>query len=89
MRKQADGLGDYVTMAAAAVVAASFIAGLGGGAALSKITEPGEYDKANLEKEYRLARLNRDNQTQQILANRQQYERDMRNFQPKSMRALG
>lgn len=88
MKKQADGLGNYAVMAAAAVVAASFIGGLGSGAAISKLTEPGEYDTANLQKEYRLSRLNKDNQTQQILAAREQAQRDMRNVAHKSMRAV-
>jgi len=78
--------GDLVLAAASAVVAASFLGGLGVGAAASKLTEPGEYDMKNLEKEQELARLHRDNQTQEILAAREEAERRMRGQQPKSMR---
>ena len=78
--------GDVALTAAAAVVAASFIGGLGLGAAAGKLTEPGEYDMDNLEKEYELARLHRDNQTQQILAEREEAERRMRGANQKSMR---
>ena len=78
--------GDVALTAAAAVVAASFIGGLGLGAAAGKLTEPGEYDMDNLEKEYELARLHRDNQTQQILAEREEAERRMRGAKQKPMR---
>ena len=56
------------------------------GAAAGKLTEPGQYDMDNLEKEYELARLHRDNQTQQILAEREEAERRMRGANQKSMR---
>ena len=80
------GGGDVALAAAAAVVAASFVGGLGLGAAAGKLTEPGQYDMDNLEKEYELARLHRDNQTQQILAEREEAERRMRGNKQKSMR---
>lgn len=80
------GGGDVALAAAAAVVAASFVGGLGLGAAAGKLTEPGQYDMDNLEKEYELARLHRDNQTQQILAEREEAERRMRGAKQKPMR---
>lgn len=89
MRKKAldlNSVNDYAVLIAAAAVATSFALGAGAGALASKVTEPGEYDKSNLEKEYRLARLNRDNQTQQILSDRENAERAMRGVSNKSMR---
>lgn len=79
-------LGDVPLAAAAVVVAAAFAGGLGVGALSGKLTEPGEYDMSNLEKEQELARLHRDNQTQQILAEREEAERRMRNQTKKPMR---
>lgn len=78
--------GDMAVAAAAAVVAASFLGGLGMGALAGKVTEPTDYDLENLEKEHELARLHRDNQTQKILAAREDAERRMRGVQPKTMR---
>lgn len=91
MKKQAlfDFLEDAVGVAAAAVATAAFLSGMGGGMLVGKLTEPGEYDKKNLQKEHELARLHRDNQTQRILFDREQAERKMRNIRAKSMRALG
>ena len=43
-----DKTGDAAVLLAAAAVALSFAGGLGTGVLASKITEPGEYDKANL-----------------------------------------
>lgn len=89
MRKQAVDLNDFSVLAAAAVVTAAILGGGAFGAMAGKVTQPGQYDMKNLQKEYALNRLRRDNQTQQILADRQRAQREMRNFSPKSMRALG
>ena len=78
--------GDMAVAAAAAVVAASFLGGLGAGAFAGKITEPADEDFANMEKEQALARLHRDNQTQKILAAREEAERRMRATPQKAMR---
>lgn len=59
----------------AAATAASIAAVSGGAGYLAaKVTSPGIQDKQNLEKEHRLARLKRDNETQKILAARQAQE---------------
>lgn len=71
---------------AALFAAGAFGAGALGGVALGKLSEPGDYDKENLQKEYELARLNRDNQTQRILGERQDAERAMRQRPVKPMR---
>lgn len=72
MLQKVSAWGDVPLAAAAVVVAAAFAGGLGVGALSGKLTEPGEYDMSNLEKEQELARLHRDNQTQQILAEREE-----------------
>ena len=78
--------GNIALALAALAVAGAFAGGFGVGAATGKLTEPGEYDMSNLEKEQELARLHRDNQTQQILAEREDAERRMRNRTYKPMR---
>ena len=85
MRKTA-GPGDWPTIAAAAVLTVAFMGGALGGAVAGKVTEPSEHDMQNLQKEYELSRLHRDNQTQQILAAREDAERQMRGNKQKAMR---
>lgn len=80
------GIGDWPTVAAAAVLTAVFLGGGVAGWAAGKVTEPSKYDLDNLKKEYELARLHRDNQTQQILSAREDAERQMRGNRPKAMR---
>ena len=85
LKKSAE-VGDWPTLAAAAVLAVAFAGGAGLGALAGKVTQPSEHDMSNLQKQYALARLTRDNQTQQILAAREAAERDMRNKPQKAMR---
>ena len=85
LKKRAN-VGDWPGTAAAAVLAFLFLSSAAGGATMSKFTEPSEHDLNNLKKEYELARLHRDNQTQQILSAREDAERQMRGTQPKAMR---
>lgn len=61
-------------------------AGVGAGYLTGKVTQPGEYDMQNLQKQHRLARLKRDNQTQKIMQQRQAAQRNMRDSTKKAVR---
>lgn len=97
MNKRAGGLLDAATSAlpgalwilGATAVAATAGAGIAAGYSLGKITEPGEYDMENLQKEQILSRLKRDNQTQRVQAQRQQAQRQMRQGTKKPVRIFG
>lgn len=79
-------IGSGAYLLGALVVANLAAQGVAAGYLTSAAGSPGAYDMQNLEKQHRLARLNRDNQTQRILQQRQAVHGKLKAPAAKSMR---
>lgn len=93
LRKTASGqlvslVGNGAYLLGALAVAATAAQGVGAGYLTGAAGSPGAQDVQNLQLEHRLARLNRDNQTQRLLRDRQASRSNKKNIKSKSMRVF-
>lgn len=88
MNKRSADLGSALYLAGLAAFIGTFGTGALAGYGTAKLTEPGAYDNQNLEKEYLLQRIKRDNKVQEAQLDRQTVQRAMRDKKTKPIRVF-
>lgn len=88
LKRASADIGSAVYLLATAAAIGTLAASSGAGYATAKLTQPGAYDNQNLQKQYMLQRIKRDNKVQQAELERQAVQRAMRNKAVKPMRVF-